>query len=276
MRSRPAVEIHDASAFRRTSLRTRIVRMVLAAAAIACIAAAAASARSGDVHVQSVLPTNSTGIVVLDLSLSIQDNDYKRLRGALEHLIAADAPVGLVIFSDAPYEVLPPGTPAHELQPILRLLVPPERGQPVNPWSDAFRGGTRISSALILAREMIERDKIANSSILLISDLETAPEDVQTLLQVLRGITAKGIPVKIVTLSAGHEAIASVGEVVGKDAFAPPSAYTGDPGERRAITGGGILSKTFLLLGALCLLLLGLHERFAGRLGLPRMEERTA
>jgi VWA domain-containing protein len=276
MRSRPAVETHDAGAFRRSSRWTRLIRAVLAAGAVACIVAAAASARSGDVRVQSVLPTRSTGIVVLDLSLSIQDNDYRRLRGALKHLIAADAPVGLVIFSDAPYELLPPGTPAHELQPILRLLTPPKGSQPVNPWSDAFRGGTRISSALILARDMIERDHIRNPSIFLISDLETAPEDVEDLLGVLRSIRAKGIPVKVVTLSAGAEARASVASVVGADAFAPPSAYTGDPGERQPLTGGGVLSRTFVVLGALCLILLGLHERFAGRLGLPRREEQPA
>ena len=276
MRSRPAVETHDAAGFRRSSLRTRIVRLVLAAAAVACVAAAAASARSGDVRVQSVLPTRSTGVIVLDLSLSIQDVDYTRLRGALKHLIAADAPVGLVIFSDAPYELLPPGTPAHELQPILRLLTPPGKGQPVNPWSDAFRGGTRISSALILARDMLVRDHIRNGSILLISDLETAPEDVEDFLNTIRGIRAKGIPLKIVTLSAGSEAVASVKAVAGAGAFAPPSAYTGDPGVRHPITGGGVLSRTFILLGALCLVLLGLHERFAGRLGLPRMQGRTA
>jgi von Willebrand factor type A domain len=275
MRS-PAVETYDAAALRRPSLRTRLVRIVLATAAIACVAAAAASARGGDVRAQSVLPTGSTGVVVLDLSLSIRDVDYRRLRGALRHLIAADAPVGLVIFSDAPYELLPPGTPAHELQPILRLLTPPERGQPVNPWSDAFRGGTRISSALVLAKEMLDRDHVRNGSIVLISDLETAPEDVQALLQTLRRLHAQGVPVKIVTLSAGHEAIASVRAVVGADAFAPPSAYTGDPGERTAISGGGVLPRTLIALGALCLALLGAHERFAGRLGLPRMQGRTA
>jgi len=224
MRKRPAVETHDAGAFRRSSWRTRIVRAVLAVAAVACVAAAAASARSGDVHVQSVLPTRSTGVIVLDLSLSVQDKDYNRLRGALEHLIAADAPVGLIIFSDAPYELLPPGTPAHELQPILRLLTPPERGQPVNPWSDAFRGGTRISSALVMARDMIERDHIRNGSVLLITDLETAPEDVEDFLAALRSFRTKGIPVKIVPLSAGHEAVTSVKAVLGPNAFAPQAS----------------------------------------------------
>jgi len=275
MRS-PAVETYDAAAFRRPSLRTRLVRIVLATAAIACVAAAAASAHGGDVRVQSVLPTGSTGIVVLDLSLSIQDVDYRRLRGALRHLIVADAPVGLVIFSDAPYELLPPGTPAHELQPILRLLTPPERGQPVNPWSDAFRGGTRISSALVLAKDMLDRDHVRNGSIVLISDLETAPEDVQALLQTLRGLRARGVRVKIVPLSAGREAVASVRAVAGSDAFAPPSAYTGDRAPRGAVSGGGVLPRGLIALGALCLVLLGAYERFAGCLGLPRVEGRAA
>jgi VWA domain-containing protein len=272
---KPAIDTYDAAAFRRSSWRTRLIRAVLAIAAIASMAAAAASARSGDIRVQSVLPTGSTGIVVLDLSLSIQDKDYRRLRGALRHLIAADAPVGLVVFSDAPYELLPPGTPARELQNIIRLLVPPQGGQPVNPWSDAFRGGTRISSALALATNMLDRDHVQNGSVLLISDLETAPEDVQALLQTLRDLRARSVPVKIVTLSAGRESTASVKAVAGEETFAPPSAFTGDPGERREVSGGGVLPKGLIILGALCLALLGVHERFAGRLGLPRLEGRA-
>jgi von Willebrand factor type A domain len=275
MRRPPAIDTYDAAAFRRPSLRTRLVRAVLATAAIASVAAAAASARGDDVRVQSVLPTGSTGIVVLDLSLSIQDKDYRRLRGALRHLIAVDAPVGLVVFSDAPYELLPPGTPARELQNIIRLLIPPQQGQPVNPWSEAFRGGTRISSALAMASHMLERDQVQNGSVLLISDLETAPEDVQALLQTLRDLRARSVPVKIVTLSAGRESTASVKAVAGAEAFAPPSAFTGDPGERRAVSGGGVLPQSLIALGALCLALLGAHERFAGRLGLPRLEGRV-
>lgn len=273
---RAAIDTYDTRALRRSSLRTRLIRVVLAAAALASVLAAAAAARGADPRVRSVLPTGSTGVVVLDLSLSIRDVDYRRLRGAVRHLIAADAPVGLIVFSDAPYELLPPGTPAHELQPILRLLTPPERGQPVNPWSDAFRGGTRISSALLLAKEMLDRDHVRDGSVLLISDLETAPEDVEALLQSLRMLRADGIPVRIVTLSAGREARQTVEAVAGPDAFAPPSAYTGDPGERRPLSGGGVLPRGLILLGAACLALLGIHERFAGRLGLPRLEGRAA
>jgi hypothetical protein len=270
-----AVDTQDLSALRRATLRARLLRTLLAVGALVSLAFAAASARGADVRVRSILPSGSTGVVVLDLSLSIQDTDYRRLRGALRHLIAADAPVGLVIFSDAPYELLPPGTPARELRPIIRLLTPPERGQPVNPWSDAFRAGTRISSALLLARQMLERDKVRSGSILLLSDLETAPEDLEALLRTLSELRASTIPVRIVPLSAGREALQNVRSLLGEEAFAPPTAFEGEPGRPVQIASGGVLPGLLIALGALCLAALGAHERLAGRLAVPRPETAT-
>jgi hypothetical protein len=272
MGRRAAVDTQDLSALRRATRRARLLRTLLAVGALVSLAFAAASARGADVRVRSILPSGSTGVVVLDLSLSIQDTDYRRLRGALRHLIAADAPVGLVIFSDAPYELLPPGTPARELRPIIRLLTPPERGQPVNPWSDAFRAGTRISSALLLARQMLERDRVRNGSILLISDLETAPEDLQALLRALGDLRAAAIPVRIVPLSAGREALQNVRAVLGEEVFAPPTAFEGEQGQPVRIASGGALPVLLIALGALCLAALGAHERLAGRLAVPRPE----
>jgi hypothetical protein len=272
VRRRPAVDTQDLSALRRATLRARLLRTLLAVGALVSLAFAAASARGADVRVRSVLPSGSTGVIVLDLSLSIQDTDYRRLRGALRHLIAADAPVGLVIFSDAPYELLPPGTPARELQPIIRLLTPPEGGQPVNPWSDAFRAGTRISSALLLARQMLERDKVANGSILLLSDLETAPEDLEALLRTLSELRASAIQVRVVPLSAGREAIQNVRSLLGEEVFAPPTAFEGEPGQPVRIASEASLPGLLIALGALCLAALGAHERLAGRLAVPGPE----
>ena len=267
---RRAIDTHDAGALRRAVLRARILRVVLAVAALVCLAFAAASARGADVRVRSVLPAGSTGVVVLDLSLSIQDNDYRRLRGALRHLIEAEAPIGLIVFSDAPYELLPPGTPARELRPIIRLLEPPAQGQPNNPWSDAFRAGTRISSALLLARQMLERDRVTNGSILLVSDLETAPEDLQVLLRTLGDLRASDIQVRIIPLSAGGEALANVRSIFGDEVFAPPQAFEGERGEAVQIASGGALPGVLIVLGALCLAALGAHERLAGRLAVPQ------
>lgn len=267
---RSAVHSHDAGALRAASRRARILRAVLAAAAVASLAGAAASARGLDVRERSILPSGSTGVVVLDLSLSILDPDYRRLRGALRHLIEADAPVGLVIFSDAPYELLPPGTPARELEPVIRLLTPTGSEAPVNPWTEQFRAGTRISTALVLARDMLERDGVEDGSILLISDLETAPEDLQALIRTLESLRARSIPLRVVPLSASGEARRTVETVLGAEAFAPAGAFEGDVARSLGIEGRGGTPAGLLALGGLFLALLALHERFAGRLGLPR------
>ena len=56
-----------------------------------------------------MLPTGTTGVVVLDLSLSILDDQSGVVRRTLQSLVDSDAPVGVVVFSDVPYELLPPG-----------------------------------------------------------------------------------------------------------------------------------------------------------------------
>ena len=85
--------------------------------------------------------------MVLDLSLSITDDDYVRIRRTLRRLIAEDATIGLAVFSDVPYELLPPGTPASELKPVLRLLVAPRLGPVRNPWTQTFRADAIKTSA---------------------------------------------------------------------------------------------------------------------------------
>ena len=97
----------------------------------------------------------------------VLDDQSGVVRRTLQTLVDADAPVGLVIFSDVPYELLPPGAPAKELKPIIRLLTP-TGGKVVSPWSETFRSGTRISTALQLARDMLVGDKVKDGSILLV------------------------------------------------------------------------------------------------------------
>ena len=175
------VDTHDVGAFPTAAWRARILRIAFALAAVILVAAAAWSTRDLETQERGLLPSRTTGVVVIDLSLSITDNDYDTLRGVFRRLIEEDASIGLVVFSDVSYELLPPGTPASQLRPVLRLLVPPRLGQPVNPWTQTFRAGTQISSALQLARTMLERDGVHDGSILLVSDLETAPDDVPAL-----------------------------------------------------------------------------------------------
>ena len=61
--------------------RTFVIRVGLVFASVALLAAAAASARGLDVRERGFLPRGSTGVVVLDLSLSISDTCLKCTAG---------------------------------------------------------------------------------------------------------------------------------------------------------------------------------------------------
>jgi hypothetical protein len=263
-----AIDSHDARSFGLPALRTLLLRVALAAAAVGLLAAAVQTARGFDPRDRGLLQ-EGTGVVVVDLSLSIEDDTSGAVRAALRRLIAADAPVGLVVFSDVPYELLPPGTPPAELKGLVRMLTPVGGAEVVNPWSDTFRGGTRISTAMKLAKDMIEGDRVKNGSILLISDLETAPDDVPALARVLRSVQQAKIPVHLVALGPSSDSRLLFGEILGQGAFEPPPRPAQSNDEAPA-EGRRPLPRGLLLLGGLFLLILAAHERFAGRLALPQ------
>ena len=266
---RQAVDSADVPALRAAQLRTGAIRTVLAAASIALVAAAAASARDLQVTERGFLPRGSTGVIVLDLSLSIAEKDYPEVRRTLRDVIRTDAPVGLVIFSDIPYELLPPGTPARELRPLLRLLQSPGSRPPVNPWWQSFRAGTRISSALDLARNMLVRDHVKDGYIVLLSDLETAPEDVQVLTRTLQGLQRQAIRIRVVPLGASSDGVRIFEGVLGKGVFADLPV----PGRIERVRETATVSDVptaLLVLGCVLFAALALHELLAGRLALPR------
>ena len=268
--SRTGVSSHDVPALRGVIMRTTAIRLVLAGAAVALVVAAAASDRDPATSERALIPQDRVGIVVLDLSLSITDSDYAAIRQTLRRIVAEEASIGLVVFSDVPYELLPPGTPAKELTPFLRLLVAPRLGPVQNPWTQTFRAGTRISVALDLAKSMLERDEIESGSILLVSDLETAPDDVPALARTVAGIDQSGIRLRIIPLAPSSDALTLFGGLLEEDALAGFAQRAPDAEERDAGPAGVELPTELLVLGALVFLVLAAHERLAGRLGLPR------
>jgi hypothetical protein len=264
---RVAVDSHNARGLRAASIRTRVVRLVLVLAALASLAAAAASARGLDVHPEGLLPTGTTGVVVVDLSLSIGEENLQDVRRALKRVVDANEPIGFVVFSDVAYELLPPGTPAKELRPILRLLAPEQR-KLAHPWQESYRAGTRISDALEVARYMLRRDRISPASILLLSDLDTAPDDFDKLARTLQSLRRE-VRVRVVPLSPSSEGFELFSGVLGESAFTQPSelaARESEPAD--GIRGGTPIG--LLVFGALCFVALAAHERFGARLGLPR------
>ena len=269
------VDTHDVGSFRSSISRTTAIRLVAAGGAVALVLAAVASARDPATTERALVPQDQVGVVVVDLSLSIADDDLGAIRRTFRRLIAEESSIGLVVFSDVPYELLPPGTPAAELQPILRLLVPPRLGSIRTPWTQTFRAGTKISVALDLARAALERDKVSNGSILLVSDLETAPDDVPETARVLRSIQREGIQVRLLALGPSSDARALFGGILGPRAFTPldraanRSPELTPPGRRP-------VPQLLLVLGALVFGALAAHERFAGRLALPAATRRAA
>jgi von Willebrand factor type A domain len=278
---RSVIPSPDAGALRGVGLRTRIVRGVLVTAVVGLLVAAAWSARAAGAREQGLLPGGSTGVVILDVSQSISDEDYAQERRSIAQLIADRSAVGLIVFSDVPYELLPPGTPANALRPLLRLLVPPRLGSAVTPWSTSFSAGTRISVALKLARDMLRRDHVEHGSILLISDLETAPDDVGDLVQTLSSYR-RALPVRVVALSPTSDGRLIFESTLGKDAFVEPAESSLDTATPRRLhaEASSRVPIAFTLLGLLAFLMLAAHERFAGRLALtpsasqPKLESR--
>jgi hypothetical protein len=276
-RSRQAVSSTDLHALRWARRRTLALRIVLAGGALCLLGAAAASARGLDVRERSFLPSGSTGVVVVDVSLSIAEANYVDVRRTLRHLVRVDAPVGLVFFSDIPYELLPPGTPASELEPLLRVLQPAKSpsAAPINPWWDTYRAGTRISLALELAQDMLKRDKVKDGFVVLVSDLETAPEDVQATTRMMETIQREGSEIRIVPMGASSDSLRIYQGVLGPKAFAELPARSGDERAFESTLRSG-LPTGLLLLGALLFVVLALHEQFAGRLALPRPRRAAA
>ena len=224
LRSRGVVDSHDAKAFPAAAWRARILRVALGSAAVALVVASAASARGLETREQGLIPSGTTGVVVVDLSLSIADEDYEAVRRAFRRLVAENASIGLVVFSDVAYELLPPGTPASELRPMLRLLVAPRLGPPVNPWTQTFRAGTKISASLELARRMLERDGVRSGSILLVSDLETAPDDVPALARTVENLRQSPIELRVLGLAPSTDAQLIFEGLFQEDAFEAPPA----------------------------------------------------
>jgi von Willebrand factor type A domain len=273
LRRTPGVDTHDLGAFRGVRLRTRALRLALVGGVVALALAAVAASKNPETSERALIPPDRIGVVVLDMSLSITDNDYATIRRTLRRLIAEKASIGLVVFSDVPYELLPPGTPAAELEPILRLLVAPRLGPVSNPWSQTFRAGTLISAALELAKSTLERDHVASGSILLVSDLETAPDDVPTLTRTIDGLDRAGIRLRVVPLAPSSDALSLFAGLLAPDAI---TGFTSTVPDRPASDARAVDTATpivFLVLGMLLFVALALHEGLAGRIALPRPHE---
>jgi hypothetical protein len=284
------IPLADAGSFAGPLRRLRIVRLVLAGALVATAGGAFLAARALGAPEASIVPPGSSGVIVLDVSASIeaatfeQRQGYQKTARALEDAAASGGRFGVVLFSDVAYEALPATTPGEELRRIQRYFLPLSRGRrarpfrtlrlggdefAANPWSRAFTGGTQISNGLRLARRMLARDGVREPVVVLISDLDTDDSDVVPLTKVVLEYGQQGIALRIVSVGAAERDTAFFRRLVRRAGV----VVDPEPLQRRAVAreAGAVASPVvFAGLAALLLGLLAVNELACGRVGLRR------
>jgi hypothetical protein len=292
LRGHQAIPLADAVALTRPARRLTMIRVVLAIGLLAALAGSVFFAQRPGEGARSLVKGADSGVVVLDLSASI-GQPGRTVVDPFEYLADTGQEFGLVIFSGRAYEVLPPGTSSAELRPIIRALVPfpdvclaradiqcppgtrrvvPDtkegariRRLQVTPWDSNFRGGTEISTGLVLAREMLERHRMKEHGVLLISDLDNALLDDTNLTRELITYRAQKIPIHVVALAPFEDDRFFFERLVGKDAFVDHADMTPGLDARRRAERAGV-PEGLAGLALVLLALLALNEHYCGRL----------
>jgi hypothetical protein len=255
--------------------RTLLLRIALGVLLIALVVAAVDTGRSKAAADRGLVPGGVGGMLVLDVSRSIKPDANETITNVLQQLIDSHTRIGLVAFSDIAYELLPPGSPVSELQPLVRYFaaVRPKPGPdpyPPNPWSTQFSGGTQISSGLAVAHAALVRAGEPKGPILLVSDLDTAPDDVPRVALAFNQFRAQGVPFRIVAVTPRADNLSLFKNLAGPGAFTHPVQRTsGGIGQTEGAQGGH--TPWALIALALCVLAaLAANEHWNGRLPVPR------
>jgi hypothetical protein len=268
--STSTLPLADAPFLWRYARRTRHVRLALGLALLVVFLVALFSAFQLRTRQTSYFAQGGSGIVVMDLSASVDPRANVKLATLLRTLADSDQRLGLVAFEEQAYELLPPGTRGDEIRPMLRFFGSerPLFGPPT-PWSRSFLGGTSIGQGLRLARQIIER--AGGGSALLISDLQDSGTDIPVLTDELGRYRKEGIGLRILPLYPNEEALGLFTGLVPAGSFVSDTSLEENAGtaERQSVVAS--FPVLFVLLEAVLLLGLAANE-FLGR----RLEWRSA
>jgi len=264
--------------------RTRWTRLALAAMALALLVAAFLAARGLDPLPTTYFAESTGGVVVLDLSTSVDAVKSRRAARVLRTFARTEGRVGLVVFSDSAYEMFPPDTRSEELRPLLRFFRSRggqrpdfrrfprrQRGsfqlprEPETPWSLSFRGGTRISTGLEEARYIVEREGDPSLSVLLLSDLDNSGFDSSALTEEIVAYRRAGIDLRVVPLFPAPEDRAHFEQIVGRDDFLRDVELIRNTRVDQRQTLVGAFPWALAACIAALLLLLAVNERRLGR-----------
>jgi hypothetical protein len=262
------VPLADASRLWRASRRTAVLRVGLAVGLAAILISLLVSALRLHTRPTSYFARGGGGLVVADFSKSIDPRAYQRMSQILRTLADSNQRLGLIVFSDDAYEMLPPGTPGDEVRPMLRFF----QGDALTlagietPWSSAFLGGTQIGQGLQMARNVLDRDHMKRGTVLLVSDLDDSSTDVPLLTDEVAQYRRQGIRLRVAPLFPSPENLSFFAGLAG------PDAVLGDrellDNSKVAESQGVMGSFPFWLFvgGAVLLLGLAVNERLTRRL----------
>jgi hypothetical protein len=291
---RQVIPLADLRALLDPARRTAVVRWLLAGGLVVTVVVAAILAQRPASSEVTLVEAGRSGMVVLDMSASI-GSPRQRIVEPFEYLADTGQEYGLVLFSGTAYEAAPPGTSGAELRGVMDALSPyrdiciqPERvacpphtrrvlpdtpeaeriqNDQETPWTDNFRGGTRISAGLLLARQALQRHDMKDRGVLLISDLDDSGLDLPSLTRELITYRREGIPIKIVALSPFDDDRFFFERLVGREAFVDRADLA--PGnladERERAERAGV-PEGLAALALLLLTLLAVNEHFCARL----------
>jgi hypothetical protein len=262
---RPAIPLADLGLLRRPLVRTTATRLGLLVALATLAAISIWRATQLNASALSFLPHRSSTVLVLDESKSVYLSGYREIAGLLDAFATADAPVGLIMFSDTAYELLPPGSHGSELRPLIRYYTPTKGGAKSlgsgptfisSPWDISFSGGTKISGALQLGEQLLARKHIQHGTLLLISDLDTADADLPAFAKTLKQLrNSPTVNLRILALHPDPGPLHFVQKIVGKGPFVSGSGLAGrhvNPTQRfQAASPLWLVIPALLLLAAL-------------------------
>lgn len=192
------IPLAEAASFRGAVRRSALLWFALVAVLAAVLALVAALARAGS-GAGPLLPSGSSAIVVVDVSSSTRSAAKFIARTLMPLTRDPHRRVGLVVFSNAAYEALPPSTPSDGLAGWLDRFA---RGTPrSSPWAP-FSSGTAISSGLVLADRIVRREQVAKPHVVLVSDLVDTQSDVPKLEAVTARYQREGIDLRVVKVEA--------------------------------------------------------------------------
>ena len=266
------VQLAELPDLRGPALRTSASRALLALALTGTLAALVHVAGSAGSGRAAVFPQGtSTGVVALDMSASISGPVYARVAATLRGIVDANQSIGLVMFSDTAYSLLPPNSPPGALLQFIPYFTPvryygttPVFAQ--SPW-DNFSGGTRVAAGLTEARQSLERARVAHGAILIVSDLDDATADQGALAAESLRLRREHIAVRIVPLFANPSNVRYFAAIFGDHVFVDPSVFT-HTAKRHAQSIAAAQPWALLLLGGLLVLLLAGNERWNSRLAI--------